>query len=86
VQGRFRKVAIATGAVTAIDTTTDPTSGASYGAAHTFDSAVLTEVVDRTLYTYHAQLLGEAAGGAAAADWNGTMWWATITKIDDGVA
>ncbi len=86
VQGRFRKVAIATGAVTTIDTTTDSTSGAAYGVAHTFQSAVLTEVVDRTLYTYHAQLLGETGGGAAAADWNGTLWTGTVTGIDEGAA
>jgi hypothetical protein len=86
VTGEVFKVSLSTGASTSIVSTEDPTAGASYGALHTFDTATVSETIDRTAYTYHLRLLGESGGGASTCVWYATSWTANVTGIDDGVA
>ena len=57
--------------------TTDPTTGASYGAAHSFDVSGAAEVIDRTAYTYYCSLVGETSTGAASTTGNGCTYTTT---------
>lgn len=86
VVGAVFKRAIATGATTTIVSTTDPTTGTDYGNAHSFDTATVSEVIDRTTYRYYVNLTGETGGGADTCAWYGCTWTANVTGIDDGVS
>lgn len=86
VVGAVYKRHLTTGALTLIVSTTDPTSGGSYGASHLFDSAAISEVIDRTTYVYLALLTGETGAGSDFTTWWGMTWTGTVTAIDDGVA
>jgi hypothetical protein len=86
VVGGVFKRAIATGATTTIVSTTDPTTGVDYGAAHSFDTAAVSEVIDRTTYRYYVNLTGETGGGADVCAWYGCTWTADVAGIDDGVS
>lgn len=65
---------------------TDPATSTAYGAAHAFTSSAMSEVIDRTAYTYYVLLVGESSTGADNCLWSGTTWTCTITGIDDGVS
>lgn len=77
---------LSTGGVTTLVTTTDPTTGGSYGSTHSFSTAAITEVIDRTLYQYALKLVGETGTGAASCQWFGSTWTGLVAGIDDGVA
>jgi len=88
VAGRIVKRDLSTGATTTVaGPTTDPTSGASYGAYHTFDvQPGATETVNRATYEYFVQLDGETGFSAANVGWYGTSWTCTMTALDVGAA
>lgn len=81
-----KKINITTGAVTTIGgPTTDPnaTVGA-YEAHHGFGPTGLAEVVDRTQFSYYAQIAGESGGSDTAVPWYGCTTTYTTTAMDDG--
>lgn len=86
VKIQLTKWNLSTGAVTNLYTTTDPTTGTSYGTVHSFDTGTIAETIDRTLYRYVMNLIGETGSGSAGAFLYGFTTTYTVTGIDDGVA
>lgn len=86
ISARIVKQSLATSTSTTLVTTTDPTTGASYGTVHAFSTAAIVEVIDRTLYVYSLRLIGETGTGASTCIWYGSTRTVTVTGIDDGVS
>lgn len=66
--------------------TADPTSGAGYGAVHTFTSGTFSFTVDRTKHHVYIAFAGETGGGASSVICFGATAVFTTTALDDGAA
>ncbi len=74
---------LGTGVPTDIVSTSDNTAGAGYGAAHTFDTSAVAEVIDRTTYGYYFRVTGETGAGKDYVSWYGTRYTCTVAALDD---
>jgi hypothetical protein len=64
--------------------TTDPTAVlADYEAHHSFSATGADETIDRTLYSYYAQVTGESGADATTVPWFGCSYTYTRLKIGE---
>jgi hypothetical protein len=85
VQGSVWKTDLTSGVTTQVGTTvTDPvaTLGA-YNVYHSFAVTGLSEVIDRTKYSYYAKLDGETTPNDSTTNWYGSTVTFTVTACEE---
>lgn len=85
VRAQVFKVDVTTGTTTQLGSTTeDPVATlGTYNAYHSFAVTGLTEVIDRTKYSYYAKLLGEVTPNDQTTYWYGTTVTFTVTDCEE---
>jgi hypothetical protein len=87
IKAQVVKTHMTTGAETVISTggtyVVDPAG--TYHGVHDFPVGILAaEVIDRTVFRYRIELVGETGSGTGTVGWQVSTWTATMTSMDEG--